>query len=211
MSHAPSTFGIMITSSLSPISVTSVVMSSRHQGESRAFTRVQSAVWPRSISLPIFTRPARAGSLFSTVMASSRLPSTMSALAAVSASLPTIFSLLGSKKWIIRDGVTGISLTGSGAPTASGLTKSRGLRKGRPPEGDTAAAGKSIFRAPGHPLSTAFPAARHLAPSRIPDAKATKGSMTTDTDTEHELITDQAGREASGAHAYGRYLEEFEV
>jgi len=27
----------------------------------------------------------------------------------------------------------------------------------------------------------------------------------------HELITDQAGREASGAHRYGRYLEEFEV
>ena len=27
----------------------------------------------------------------------------------------------------------------------------------------------------------------------------------------HELITDQAGREASGAHSYGRYLEEFEV
>jgi acyl dehydratase len=33
-----------------------------------------------------------------------------------------------------------------------------------------------------------------------------------DTDTsQHELITDQAGREASGAHKYGRYLEEFEV
>jgi acyl dehydratase len=31
-----------------------------------------------------------------------------------------------------------------------------------------------------------------------------------DTET-HELITDQAGREASGAHPYGRYLEEFEV
>ncbi len=32
------------------------------------------------------------------------------------------------------------------------------------------------------------------------------------TETEsHELITDQAGREASGAHKYGRYLEEFEV
>jgi acyl dehydratase len=31
-----------------------------------------------------------------------------------------------------------------------------------------------------------------------------------DTQT-HELITDQAGREASGAHRYGRYLEEFEV
>jgi acyl dehydratase len=27
----------------------------------------------------------------------------------------------------------------------------------------------------------------------------------------HELTTDQAGREASGAHRYGRYLEEFEV
>jgi acyl dehydratase len=33
-----------------------------------------------------------------------------------------------------------------------------------------------------------------------------------DTETnEHELVTDQAGREASGAHRYGRYLEEFEV
>ena len=30
-------------------------------------------------------------------------------------------------------------------------------------------------------------------------------------DTTHELTTDQAEREASGAHAYGRYLEEFEV
>ena len=27
----------------------------------------------------------------------------------------------------------------------------------------------------------------------------------------HKLITDQAGREASGARPYGRYLEEFEV
>jgi acyl dehydratase len=30
-------------------------------------------------------------------------------------------------------------------------------------------------------------------------------------DQRHELITDQAGREASGARQYGRYLEEFEV
>jgi len=28
---------------------------------------------------------------------------------------------------------------------------------------------------------------------------------------DHELTTDQAGREASGAHRYGRYLEEFDV
>ena len=30
-------------------------------------------------------------------------------------------------------------------------------------------------------------------------------------DEKHELTTDQAGREASGARQYGRYLEEFEV
>src|SRR5437016_5035618 len=29
--------------------------------------------------------------------------------------------------------------------------------------------------------------------------------------SKHELQTDQASREASGAHAYGRYLEDFEV
>ena len=32
-----------------------------------------------------------------------------------------------------------------------------------------------------------------------------------DTDAKRELITDQAGREASGGHKYGRYLEEFEL
>jgi acyl dehydratase len=32
-----------------------------------------------------------------------------------------------------------------------------------------------------------------------------------DTTSEAELETDQASREASGAHPYGRYLEEFEV
>jgi acyl dehydratase len=30
-------------------------------------------------------------------------------------------------------------------------------------------------------------------------------------DEKHDLITDQAGREATGARQYGRYLEEFEV
>ena len=30
-------------------------------------------------------------------------------------------------------------------------------------------------------------------------------------DENHQLTTDQAEREASGAHEYGRYLEEFEV
>jgi hypothetical protein len=52
----------------------------------------------------------------------------MSHCAASSGSLPAIFSLLGSKKWIIRDGVTGISASGSGAPMARGFAKSRGFR-----------------------------------------------------------------------------------
>ena len=37
-----------------------------------------------------------------------------------SGTLAAIFSLLGSKKWIMRDGRNGISRTGSGAPIASG-------------------------------------------------------------------------------------------
>jgi hypothetical protein len=42
--------------------------------------------------------------------------------------LAAIFSLPGSKKWIIRDGRNGICRTGSGAPTASGRKKSFGDR-----------------------------------------------------------------------------------
>jgi hypothetical protein len=52
----------------------------------------------------------------------------MSVLAAMSAALATIFSFEKSRKWIIREGATGISESGSGAPIASGLKKSRGLR-----------------------------------------------------------------------------------
>jgi acyl dehydratase len=39
---------------------------------------------------------------------------------------------------------------------------------------------------------------------------ATENGDMSDTET-HHLVTDQAGREASGARPYGRYLEEFEV
>ena len=52
----------------------------------------------------------------------------MSVFAAMSGALATIFSLEKSRKWIIRDGRSGISRSGSGAPMASGLKKSRGLR-----------------------------------------------------------------------------------
>ena len=52
----------------------------------------------------------------------------MSACSAIAGSFATIRSFEGSKKWIMREGVTGISGSGSGAPWASGLKKSRGLR-----------------------------------------------------------------------------------
>src|SRR5665811_1411671 len=129
MSQAPSTLGTITTSSLSPISPTSVVRSSSTQGLSSELTRVQSAVWPKSDSCAALTRPWRAASLRSTGIASSRLPSRMSVFWAIAAALATIFSLEKSRKWIIRDGVTGISVSGSGAPIASGWKKSLGFRK----------------------------------------------------------------------------------
>ena len=39
-----------------------------------------------------------------------------------------IFSFDGSKKWIIRDGRNGISLSGSGAPSVNGAKKFLGVR-----------------------------------------------------------------------------------
>ena len=48
--------------------------------------------------------------------------------AAVSPDGSTIFWFDDGKKWIIRDGRTGISWTGAGAPRASGRKKSLGLR-----------------------------------------------------------------------------------
>src|SRR5688500_13046853 len=131
MSHGPSTFGTMITSSRSPISVTSRVRSSSTQGLSRLLTRVHSADWPRSPSRATRISPSRAASLRSTGIASSWLPSRMSVCRATSGALAAIFSFEKSRKWIIREGLKGISRSGSGAPTASGLKKSLGLRMGR--------------------------------------------------------------------------------
>ena len=52
----------------------------------------------------------------------------MSACLAMSGTFAAIFSFEASKKWIIREGRTGTSVIGSGAPIASGLKKLRGLR-----------------------------------------------------------------------------------
>jgi hypothetical protein len=57
----------------------------------------------------------------------------------MSGTFAAIFSFEASKKWIIRDGGNGISVTGSGAPSASGSKKSLGFRIGR--EGYMPAAG----------------------------------------------------------------------
>jgi acyl dehydratase len=54
--------------------------------------------------------------------------------------------------------------------------------------------------------------ALRLRGTRIARRNRPKDPMTTMTDEQgHQLDTDQATREASGAHTYGRYLEEFEV
>ena len=51
----------------------------------------------------------------------------MSVLVAMSAALETIFSFEKSRKWIIREGLTGISRSGSGAPIASGGEEGTGV------------------------------------------------------------------------------------
>ena len=51
----------------------------------------------------------------------------MSACLAMSGTLAAIFSFEASKKWIIREGLKGISRGGSGAPIARGLKKSLGF------------------------------------------------------------------------------------
>src|SRR5881227_77624 len=62
------------------------------------------------------------------------------------------------------------------------------------------------MRAPRAARPARIPDLRALASQRTATSLPTKESM-----TDHALETDQAAREASGAHPYGRYLEEFEV
>ena len=52
----------------------------------------------------------------------------MSTVGTTSGSLATTLSMCGGKKWMTRLGRNGISRTAAGAPTASGLKKSRALR-----------------------------------------------------------------------------------
>jgi hypothetical protein len=52
----------------------------------------------------------------------------MSTFLAMSGTFDAMRGLLGSKKWIMREGRTGTSLGGFGAPMQRGFKKSRGLR-----------------------------------------------------------------------------------
>ncbi len=131
----------------------------------------------------------------------------MSTVGAMSGTLATIFSLEKSRKWIIRDGLKGISRAGSGAPMARGLKKARGLRKSV-----LSWVGRSRAGLDGHlePYRLAALAAGHTEGPiefRVQDSDQ-ESALSTETTT---VETDQAAREASGAHPYGRYLEEFEV
>src|SRR5262245_3172296 len=59
----------------------------------------------------------------------------MSASLAITGTFARIFSFEASKKWIIREGLTGISRGGSGASIARGWRKSRGFLKSSPVSG----------------------------------------------------------------------------
>ena len=123
----------MMTSSLSPTSATSVVMSSRPHGESRLLTRVHSWVSPMSTERATLTRPARAASLSAIGIASSRLPSRMSTVGTTSGNLATTLSICGGKKWMTRLGRNGISRNGAGRADSEGFEEVSGAtheRKG---------------------------------------------------------------------------------
>ena len=84
-------------------------------------TRVHSWVSsPKSVALPIATRPSRAAILLSALTASSRLPSSTSTVPTISGTFAAILALLGSKKWMALDGRAGTDMSGRGAPTARG-------------------------------------------------------------------------------------------
>src|SRR5262245_59655796 len=116
----------MTTSSLSPTAATISITSSSIQGELSALIRVQRPVAAKSLALAMAMKPARAAALASAGMASSRLPSTTSTWPMSSGTLARSFSIWGGTKWIMRSSLTGSSLSGLGAPIASGLKKLRG-------------------------------------------------------------------------------------
>ena len=109
-------------------------MSSSTHGELSALMRVHNPVSPKSQAFAMAMKPARAASLASAGMASSRLPSTTSTCATSSGTLARTFSICGGTKWIMRSSRSGNSRSGAGAPIASGLKKLRGSFMRRIPQ-----------------------------------------------------------------------------
>ena len=66
----------------------------------------------------------------------------------MSGSFAAIFSLDGSKKWIIREGVTGISSSGSGAPDGERLGEVTGVAHGRDAYRDRRVMGSRVLHEP---------------------------------------------------------------
>ena len=113
---------------------------------------------------------------------SSRLASSTSTVGAIAGTLATILGFDGGRKWIIRDGRTGISRSGSGAPAASGRKKSLGGRIGAP------AYGEAVERPSVHTRSGGPSPDRTAADA--PEVQGDVGATTT--------IGDQAGDDRRG-------------
>ena len=118
-----------MTSSLSPISVTSVGQVVEHP---RRLEAVDPRPQLRLAELHLLADPDQAGARRPPCGRPARRPRGCRAgcrrSAAMSGTLATIFSLEKSRKWIIREGLNGISRIGAGAPMARGFPKSRGFR-----------------------------------------------------------------------------------
>ena len=180
MSQAPSTLGTMITSSLSPISVTSWVMSSSTQGLSRLFTRVQRAVSPKSASRAGVDQPAARG----------------------------LLAVHGHRVLEVAEQDVGLGgdLGGLGDHLLVREVEEVDHPRGR--EGDLAerlrgADGERLEEVTGVAHGPGRLLTCRAAISRLPRPMSETSTM--------GIETNQAEREASGAHPYGRYLEEFEV
>ena len=177
MSHGPSTFGTMITDRRSPISVTSVVMSSSAHGLSSAFTRVHSAVSPRSTSL---AHADEAGARRLLVLDGDR---------------------------VLEVAEQDVGLLGQVGQLGDDLLVARVEEVDHPRRGHGNLE-QRVGRADGEGLGEVTGIAHMCAWNLATGRCAMIWPMSTETPA---VETDQAAREATGAHPYGRYLEEFEV
>ena len=190
-------------------------MSSRKYGEASSLTRVHSAVSPRSISRPTLISPARAASLLFERHGVLEVAEQDVDLRRDVGHLRDHF-LVGEVQEVDHPGrlegdlarrlggvdgegleeVAGVAQCGS-SPVGSSVAMAAGQRLSRRPERQTVAPGRCALE---------FAATIHRSGDRR--LRETHERDRTATET---LETDQAAREASGAHPYGRYLEEFEV